>query len=107
MTSTPQSRQGQALNAFKSGLKSTNSQGQYPQQIKPFFNFIFSLPNDFTSSLEEKADAFVNKAKNNPQWAQETILNFIDHCKRRVNIDKTLTVGTLQHTIILSKHSVR
>jgi hypothetical protein len=107
MTSTivpasPQSqqRQGQALNAFISGLKSTDSQKQYPYQVKPFFDFI--LPNDdnngfITSSLEEKADIFVNKAKDDPQWAQDNILNFIDHCKRRVNVDKTLTAGTLQN----------
>jgi hypothetical protein len=83
-------RQGHALNAFISGLKSTDSQRQYPYQVKPFFDFILPTTdvnnNGFiTSSLEEKADAFVNKAKDNPQWVQENILNFIDYCKRRVS----------------------
>jgi integrase len=96
-------RQGKALNAFISGLKSTDSQKQYPYQVKPFFDFILPNNNDnngfvtSSSSLEEKADIFVNKAKDDPQWAQENIVNFIDYCKRRVNVDKTLTAGTLQN----------
>jgi integrase len=104
----PQSRKGQALNAFISGIKSIDSQRQYPSEIKPFFNFILPSADDddgglTSSSLEEKADVFVNKARENPQWAQENILNFIDHCKRRVNVDKTLTAGTLQNYFNLIK----
>src|SRR5918998_6881254 len=92
---------GQAMKAFLSGLKSTNSQEQYPLQIKPFFDFIDSLTS--LSSVEEKADVFVNKARENSQWGRDSIISFIEHYKQRVNVDKTLTAGTLQHYYHLIK----
>ena len=93
-----------ALNKFVSGLKSPETQKHYPRLLKLFFDFVFppsngsdDVNNDNCLSLEEKADIFVNKTRENPQWAQDSITSFIELCKQRVNVDKTLTAGTLHN----------
>ena len=44
--------------------------------------------------MEEQGQAFLDKAKENPHWAQETIIDFIDFHKKRV-LNKELAAGTL------------
>jgi len=55
-----------AINALISTLPSLDSQKQYPLRLKPFFDFA-DMPG---SSIGEQADRFVQKARENPQWAQ-------------------------------------
>jgi hypothetical protein len=76
-----------ALNKFVSGLKSPETQKHYPRLLKLFFDFVFPPPSNDSSnnnslSIEEKADIFVNKARENPQWAQGSITGFIELCKQ-------------------------
>jgi hypothetical protein len=81
-----------AINALISTLPSLDSQIQYPLRLKPFFDFA-----DMSgSSLEEKADHFVQKAKENPQWAHDILINYVSHGKQRVNMKKDLAAGILQ-----------
>lgn len=87
----PQSYESVAINAFISTLKSVKSQQHYPLRLKPFFNFA-EVPG---KSIGEKADFFVKKAREDPHWAQDILINFVNHCKHRVNVKKDLASGTL------------
>jgi hypothetical protein len=85
------------INTLISTLPSIDSQRQYPLRLKPFFDFA-----DISgSSIGEKADHFVRKAKENPQWAHDILVNYVNHCKQRVNIKNDLAAGTL-HTVFRS-----
>ena len=65
----PQPYESAAINALTSTLPSLDSQKQYPWRLKPFFDFA-----DMSgSSIGEQADHFVQKAKENPQWAHDIL----------------------------------
>jgi hypothetical protein len=58
-----------AINTMISTLPSLDSQKHYPLRLKPFFDFA-----DMSgSSIGEQADHFVQKAKENPQWAHDIL----------------------------------
>ncbi len=67
-----------AINTLISTLPSIDSQRQYPLRLKPFFDFA-DVPGN---SLGEKADHFVQRVKENPQWANDILVNFVNHCKQ-------------------------
>jgi hypothetical protein len=50
------------------------------------------------SSIGEQADHFVQKAKENPQWASDILVSYVNYGKQRVNIKHDLANGTL-HTV--------
>jgi hypothetical protein len=74
--------------AFKY-LNSQYAKRQYPRRLKLFFDHL-----GLAGELEEQGQAFLDKAKENPHWAQETIIDFIDFHKKRV-LNKELAAGTL------------
>ena len=80
-----------AIDALTSTLPSIESQKYYPLRLKPLFDFA----NVSGSSLGEKADQFVHKAKENPQWACDILISYVNHGKQRVNTKKDLAAGTL------------
>lgn len=46
--------------------------------------------------MEQQGQTFLDKAKDNPHWAQESIIDFIDFHKKRV-LKKELAAGTLMN----------
>ena len=76
--------------AFKY-LNSPYAKRQYPRRLKLFFDHL-----ELAGELEEQGQAFLDKARDNPQWAQESIIDFIDFHKKRV-LKKELAAGTLMN----------
>jgi hypothetical protein len=74
-------------------LKSSEARRQYPKRLKMLFDYL-ELPG----SLEEQGKAFLKKARwqNNIQWAQDSIMIFLDFHKERVR-RKELAAGTLKN----------
>src|SRR5215212_6239610 len=86
--------QSPALNAFIYGIKSPESQAQYPLILKQFFNYL-GLPG---STIDEQADVFIEKSKSNGvQWVQDSIIDFVSYNKKRVLESKDLAAGTLKN----------
>jgi len=61
------------------GLRAPDTKRQYPRRFQYFLNFL-TLPG----TLEEQAKQFTLKARENSQWAQESLMSFIDFQKERV-----------------------
>jgi hypothetical protein len=72
-------------------LNSSEARRQYPKRLKMLFDFL-NLPG----SLEEQANEFLNKARQNIQWSQDSIMKFLDYHKERVR-RKELAAGTLKN----------
>ena len=72
-------------------LNSSEARRQYPKRLKMLFDFL-NLPG----SLEEQANEFLNKARQNIQWSQDSIMKFLDYHKERVR-RKELAAGTLEN----------
>jgi len=72
-------------------LKSSEARRQYPKRLKMLFDFL-GLPG----SLEEQANEFLDKARQNIQWSQDSIMKFLDYHKERVR-RKELAAGTLKN----------
>jgi hypothetical protein len=89
-TITTTKRKEPASYAFKY-LNSPYAKRQYPRRLKLFFDHL-----ELAGELEEQGQAFLDKAKENPQWAQESIIDFIDFHKKRV-LRKELAAGTLMN----------
>jgi hypothetical protein len=65
-------------------------------RLKPFFELASAADdnddgkNDLLGlSLGEKADQFVKKARENPQWAYDILIKYVNHGKHRVNIKRS------------------
>jgi integrase len=65
--------------AFMYGLRAPDTRRQYPRRFQYFLNFL-SIPG----ILEEQAKQFTLKVRENPLWAQESLMSFIDFQKERV-----------------------
>ena len=64
---------------FKYGLRAPDTRRQYPRRFQYFLNFL-RLPG----AIEEQAKQFITKARENPMWAQENLISFIQFQKDRV-----------------------
>lgn len=84
--------------AFKY-LNSPETQRQYPKRLKLLFDHIGLAIGD---SLEAQGQAFLYKTRENPQWAQEKIIDFIHFHKQRV-LRKELAAGTLTNFFLAIK----
>ncbi|HEX5978448.1 MAG TPA: hypothetical protein VFY68_14290, partial [Nitrososphaeraceae archaeon] len=71
--------QSRPLYSFMYALKSSEARRQYPKRLKKLFDFL-----NLTGSLEEQANEFLNKARQNVQWSQNSVMNFLDFHKERV-----------------------
>jgi hypothetical protein len=79
------------LYSFMYALKSSETRRQYPKRLKKLFDFL-----NLSGSLEEQANEFLNKARQNIQWAQNSMMKFLDLHKERVR-RKELAAGTLKN----------
>jgi hypothetical protein len=78
-----------SLYSFIYALKSSEARRQYPKRLKMLFDFL-----GLHRSLEEQANEFLNKARQNIQWSQDSIMKFLDFHKERFRC-KELAAGTL------------
>ena len=80
------------LYSFMYALKSSEARRQYPKRLKMLFDHL-----KLQGSLEEQARQFVdNTMQKGIQWAQDTIIIFLDFHKERVR-KKELAAGTLKN----------
>jgi hypothetical protein len=77
--------------SFMYALKSSEARRQYPKRSRMLFDFL-GLPGP----LEEQATEFLERAKQNAQWCQDSIIVFLDFHKQRVG-RKELAAGTLKN----------
>ena len=67
------------LSVFIYALRAPETKRQWPRRLKVFFDFL-----ELEEPFEEQAKQFVIKARQNQQWAQESLMSFIDFQKERV-----------------------
>lgn len=77
------------LTIFKYALKSSESQRQYPGRLRVFLDYL-----GLEGTIHEQARDFAKKAKNNPQWLQDSLMKFTVHQKERVS-RKEISEGTI------------
>jgi integrase len=77
------------LMIFKYALKSSESQRQYPGRLKVFLDYL-----GLGGTIDEQTKDFAEKARNNPQWLQDSLMKFIVHQKERVS-RKEISEGTI------------
>jgi hypothetical protein len=66
------------LSIFLYALKAPETKRQYPRRLKVFLDFL-----KLDGTLEQQSKEFLEKAKQNPQWAQNSIMQFIAFQKER------------------------
>jgi integrase len=59
---------------FLYAVKSPESKRQYPRRFKMFLDFL-----GFGGSLEEQAKEFLRYAKQNPEWVQNSLIQFVSY----------------------------
>ena len=100
--STQQPYRSTAIEALTSTLPSVKSQKQYPLRLPPFFD----IAGVSGSSIGERADHFVQKSRENPQWAYDVLIKYVNHGKQRVNIKKILLLALCKLFLILFSYSM-
>jgi hypothetical protein len=78
MLSTPISEDPMAV--FLYAMKSPESKRQYPRRFKMFLDFL-----GFGGVLEEQVKEFLGNAKGNPEWVQNSLIQFISYQNDRAN----------------------
>lgn len=66
------------LSIFLYALKAPETKRQYPRRLKVFLDFL-----KLDGTLEQQSKEFLEKAKQNPQWAQNSLMQFIALQKER------------------------
>jgi hypothetical protein len=80
------------LYPFMYALKSSEARRQYPKRLKMLFDYL-----KLSGALEQQAIDFLdNTGQKGIQWAQESIMIFLDFHKERVR-GKELAAGTLKN----------
>jgi hypothetical protein len=70
---------------------SPSTQRQYPRRLKLFFDFIGLEGQD----IEEQGQAFLDQTTQDPAWANQNVMMYLDHQRQRV-LRKEITAGTLR-----------
>jgi len=71
-------------------MRGQDNQRQYPKKLKLLFDFL-NLPG--SSSLEEQGQIFLQKARENQYWAQDSIMSYLNYQKQRF-YSKEIAAGT-------------
>jgi hypothetical protein len=71
-------KQDDPLSVFMYALKAPETRRQYPRRAKVFFYFL-----KLEEPLERQAREFLSKARQSPQWAQSSLMQFIAFQKER------------------------
>ena len=72
-------------------LKSSEARRQYPKRLKMLFDFL-----NLSGSIEELDNEFLDKSRQNIQWSQDSIMEFLEFHKQRVR-RKELAPGSLKN----------
>ena len=64
---------------FRYGLRAPDTKRQYPRRFQYFLDYL-KMPG----MLDDQAKQFITNARTNPQWAQESLMSFIEFQKERV-----------------------
>jgi hypothetical protein len=83
--------------SFMYALNTSETRRQYPKRLKMLFDFL-----NLSGSLEEQANEFLDKAKQNIQWSQDSVMKFLDYHNERVRC-KELAAGTLNNYYRVAK----
>jgi hypothetical protein len=62
------------IDVFLYAVKSPESKRQYPRRFKMFLDFL-----GLAGVLDEQAKEFLRDAKSNPQWAQNSLIQFVSY----------------------------
>lgn len=73
-----QSEEYNPIEHFIYGLKAPESRRQYPRRLKVFLDFL-----NLEGSANEQAKSFWSKAKKDPKWVEEKLMQFIMFQKKR------------------------
>jgi hypothetical protein len=76
---------------FSYALKAPETKRQYPRRFKMFVDFL-----KLEGRFEEQAKHFLLKAKSNQQWAQDSLMRFIEFQKERC-IQKEISESTISN----------
>jgi hypothetical protein len=71
------------LSEFMYGLKATETKRQWPRRLKMFFDFL-----KIEGNPDHQAKYFVNKAREDPQWAQDSFIRYVSFQNCRVKAGK-------------------
>ncbi|MGN6351420.1 MAG: hypothetical protein ACTHL3_08155, partial [Candidatus Nitrosocosmicus sp.] len=82
-----------AYSIFVYGIRSPLTRDYYLRRLKIFFNYIELLPD---KNIDERCNYFAEKGKENPQWAFNNIIKFLQFQKERVQ-KGDITSGTLKN----------
>src|SRR5919112_2557487 len=66
------------MTIFTYGVKAPESKRQYPRRLKIFLDYL-----RLEGNLGEQAEQFYSKAIENPQWAEDALMDFISYQKER------------------------
>jgi integrase len=77
------------MSVFMYALRAPESRRQYPRRFKVFLDYL-----GLEGSIEDQARQFVDKARNNPKWFHQSLMNFIVFQKERVG-RKEISEGTI------------
>jgi integrase len=78
--------------------RSPSTQRQYPKRLKMFFDHIGLLSSDGGgegTDLEDRGQAFLDKARKDPEWANQKIMEYLDYHRHRVSQGE-ISAGTLR-----------
>jgi hypothetical protein len=88
----------EALSSFIYALKSKGTQKQYLFRLKIFFDFM-GLSSS-SSTVEQAVAIFLDKVKQSPpDWAENCLIKFITHNKRKIE-DNKLSATSLSNYVI-------
>jgi hypothetical protein len=79
------------LAVFLYALRAPETRRQYPRRAKVFFDFL-----KLEEPLEKQAKDFLSKARQNPQWAQFSLMQFIAFQKERAK-DGKISYSTISN----------
>jgi hypothetical protein len=84
-----------AYSLFVYAIRSQVTRDYYLRRLRIFFNYI-NLQSDLT--MEERCNYFANKGTNDPSWAFNCIVKFLQYQKERVEKEE-ITGATLRNFI--------
>lgn len=99
------------INPFENfcfGLRSKETQRQYPKLLNIFLDFILSdnrsvcENNIVQNELEAKCSTLYSYLKENPEWVQQKIISFVNAYKKRVE-NQEISSGTLKNYVKVLK----
>ena len=84
-----------AYSLFVYAIRAQVTRDYYLRRLRIFFNYINLEPD---KTIEERCNYFANKGNNDPNWAFNYIVRFLQYQKDRVE-NQEITVATLRNIV--------